>query len=210
MRRFKVDAKEQIAAEVEKHSTKEKRETTASKHKHKIRANQIRMLQKHMPGINSILCIGCRHDSEVAQFHKASKRAVGIDIANETELIRKIDAHELDQHFKPNTFDLVYAAHSLEHMHTPEKVLANIRRVAKKGVFIALPLPHKSGEAVIPSVNHPAIYDVMITDIKPENFNRHPELLKDFEALAPFKLKFARHRYQGDLPKELYMLFKFV
>jgi len=210
MKRFKVNAKQQIAAEVEKHSTKEKRETTASKHKHRIRENQIKMLKKHMPGVQSILCIGCRDDSEVKQFHKAGFEAIGIDIANETEYIKRIDAHDLDKSNLDNNFDLVYAAHSLEHMHTPEKVLANIRKVARKGVFIALPLPHKTGEAVTPSVNHPAIYDVMTTDVPPEKFAEHPELLKDFSPLEPFKLIFAKHRYQGDLPKELYLLFKFA
>lgn len=210
MKRFNIDPKKQIAAEIAQHSKKDKRMTTASKHKEKIRKNQINHILKLIPSAKTVLCVGCRDDSEVIQFNKAGLNAVGIDIANESNYIKKLDAHKMLEEFEPNSFDIVFSSHSLEHMHDPYKVLSNIRKVATKGLFIALPLPHATGEATIASINHPAIFDIMTEDIASlKDLKEHKFALNDFESLKPYNVKWYKRRNQAGLPKEVYVLFGF-
>jgi 2-polyprenyl-3-methyl-5-hydroxy-6-metoxy-1,4-benzoquinol methylase len=49
------------------------------------------------------------------------------------------DAHHLP--FKPKTFDAVFALEVMEHVYHPQKVLAEIKRVLKKGGYAVLLVP---------------------------------------------------------------------
>ena len=88
--------------------------------------------------VKSILSVGSRDDAEVLSFIEQGFDCTGIDIEDQKH-IKKIDAHQLDQHFDHNSFDLVYANNSLEHMQDLSLVLKNIKKVAKLGLLCQLP-----------------------------------------------------------------------
>jgi SAM-dependent methyltransferase len=207
MKKFKVEPEKQIQQEISQHSTEEKRKTTASKGKKAIRKNHIDQIKKLMPNAKSILCVGCRDKSEVKQFVQAGFNAIGIDIANKAELIRQVDAHEMNKHFEKGEFDLVYASHSLEHMHDINVVLRNIRKVAKMGAFIVLPM---SSKAVIPTINHPTIFDIMENNAGSlEELKKNTSVMADFAPIGNYDITYYKVRKSSDGPKELYLLLKF-
>lgn len=105
---------------------------------------------------SSILDVGCRDGFSIATFEDRLEgtRVVGIDIvpefvANAKKVANEVylmDAHKLD--FKDNEFDYVFSSHTLEHCHTPMQALSEMKRVALKGLYLALPLePTWSTEA---------------------------------------------------------------
>lgn len=69
----------------------------------------------------------------------------GIDFClsqNKTGFI-EMDAHRMDEHFKEDTFDLVLAFHSFEHMYNLPLVIKHCCKIIKPGgyLFFALPMP---------------------------------------------------------------------
>ncbi|OGM30068.1 hypothetical protein A2630_02430 [Candidatus Woesebacteria bacterium RIFCSPHIGHO2_01_FULL_44_10] len=84
-----------------------------------------------------------------------AKKAVGIEVLktsvdwanrhwvrNKTLSFRVGDGHALP--FAANTFDAVFALEVLEHVFEPEKILAEIRRVLKKGGYAVFLVPSES------------------------------------------------------------------
>ena len=154
---------------------------------------------EHLPHIKSlfpsalkVLCLGCRHESEVIHFRKHGYSAVGLDFAGNGNAFIKIgDAHELLSHFGENTFDIVYSSHSMEHMHDAELVLENIRKVATMGAFIVLPA--KSGL----SGSHCSVFDIMLAardqGIPELSELKNSSLLEDFRKLKPSELIFFKY-----------------
>jgi len=197
MKKFIVTPEEQITEEIKKHSAKDKRETTAGKTK--IRQGHVKIIKKYFPSVISVLCIGCRDDSEVKDFIKAGFKCKGIDVANESKYIKKLDAHKIATEFEENEFDLVYASHSLEHMYDIETILKGIKFISKTGVFIVLPKGgmRNGSDPAEANINHPAIFDVMVDNqIRDDN-------LSDFAILEPYKIK---HRKLNK--RDLEMAFK--
>jgi len=176
-----------------RHSTAAKRNMT--KIRNKYRDEDIKIIAKHFPEIKSVLCVGCRDDSEVRHFIKNGVGCIGIDVSNETKYIKRIDAHKLNEHF--NHFDLIYSSHSLEHMYNPNKVLSNIRNLKPIGVYIVLPLQKKPL-----TLKHPSKFEIMkienqgdsIEDIIAkkkdifENPKDHQNVWGDFNSLKPFTI----------------------
>lgn len=185
MKIFKVDPKYQIEAEAKQHSAEEKRLTTKSKTK--IRKKHINTIKKVFPKAKKILCIGCRHDAEVKDFIRNGYKAFGVDVANESKYIKRLDAHKLMSEFEEKSFDVVYASHSLEHMYDVKTVLENIRSIANIGVFIVLPQSgmRKGIDPGEPSVNHPSIFDVMDAKVSSKD-ELTDHLLEDFKHLNKF------------------------
>ena len=171
MKKSKVNPYQHTKSQISKHSRPEIVQRTVNKAKN--RAKNIEIIN-NLNYINSILCIGARHNSEIQSFILSGYYCIGIDIATKTNLILRVDAHEIDTHSM--SFDLVYASHSLEHMHDPVKVLKNIRKIARVGLFAILPITSilKSG--------HPVIFDIMANP--PDVYTGDP----DFKVLEPYEI----------------------
>jgi len=176
-----------------------------------IRINDISSLKNFFSNAKSVLCIGSREDSEVRDFINNGFNAVGIDILDETKLIKRIDAHDLDKHFGKNEFDIIFASHVLEHVLDAKKVMVNIRSVAKNGVFIVLPIVYGRK----PLWKHPTIFEIMKLRRKKETSNifmephKYKNIWNDFDSLKPFKLIDGKFRDGLTEPREVYICLKF-
>ena len=140
----KINKNDFINAEIAKHSARKEK----TYHKETDGKRHINLISQKA---RSILCIGARDDSEVLSFINAGFEAVGIDLFEETEYIKQIDAHEMDF----DEFDFIYASHILEHLYDPQVVMKKIRKISKYGVFVILPI-HKQRKP-----SHPAHFDIM-------------------------------------------------
>lgn len=100
-----------------------------------------------------VLDVGCRefkgHDYWVNEFNVLP---LGIDIGQEgidvvkdkgIESFMELDAHFMTETLEANTFDLVTAFHSLEHMYDLPRVIGEILTVLKPGghLICAVPVP---------------------------------------------------------------------
>jgi len=193
----------------EQHSKKSKQQWTVKRTD--IRLKDIAILKKFVPNAKSVLCIGSREDSEVRDFISEGFDAIGTDILNKTKLIKKIDAHDLDKYFGENEFDIVFASHVLEHVLDAKKVMRNIRHIAKKGVFIVLPVTRKRG----PTWKHPTVFGIMnlgkgeeVSDIFTEP-SKYRNIWSDFDSLKPFKVVDGKFRAGLTEPMEVYICLKF-
>lgn len=87
-----------------------------------------------------VLCIGCRNRQEIDYFQeKRAKSVIGIDLYSEDEAILVMDMHQMT--FPDNSFDLIYASHSLEHSYDVQKVIAEIIRVGRSGAVTVIEVP---------------------------------------------------------------------
>jgi len=99
-----------------------------------------------------ILDVGCRafesYDYFLAKFHN---EILGIDIGKEgldyckehNKPCLNIDAHRMCEYFADESFDLVLAFHSFEHMYDLPHVLRSCRAILKPTgyLFYAIPMP---------------------------------------------------------------------
>jgi SAM-dependent methyltransferase len=185
------DPKDVISSQVEKHSSQKKKMWTIKRNK--LRERDIDYIKKFFPNAKSILCVGARDDSEVKNFIKHGYNAIGIDIANESKFIKKIDIHKMDKYFKEDEFDLIYASHVLEHVYDFQKVFDNIKRIVKHGIIILLPLGWDH-----PKKDHIIIFEIMrIKKENPDIFKlptKYEKIWNDFNSLNPYKILFGEFR----------------
>lgn len=93
--------------------------------------------------------------SKVILDISGAKKLIGIDVLkssvawankhwkkNKKMSFRVADAHNLP--FRARTFDAVFALEVLEHVHNPDKVLKEIKRVLKKGGYAIFLVPTES------------------------------------------------------------------
>ncbi len=214
METWKGDTAEVIKSEMERHSTSKKQQLTVNRKKYRL--EDIEQIKVNFPDVKTILCIGCRHDSEVKDFIDNGYDTIGIDVAYESKLIKRIDAHELALHF--NQFDFVYTSHSLEHMHDPKLVMNHIFMLKPQGVFITLPFQRKHQGSIL---KHATLFEIMkvdnisapldiIIESQREYFTNpnHP-VWKDFSSLGQFDLIHHKYRQQGNIKeKEVAMLLR--
>jgi SAM-dependent methyltransferase len=96
----------------------------------------------------SVLCVGCRNAVELDEFRtRGLDDVVGIDIFSQRDDILVMDMHSMK--FAPDSFDVVYSSHSLEHARDPRQVVAEVVRVARDGAVVAVEVPvrHRGSEA---------------------------------------------------------------
>jgi len=193
----------------EQHSQKRKQQCTVKRTD--IRIIDISTIKIFFPNAKSVLCIGSRDDSEVKDFINNGFDAVGTDILDETKLIKKIDAYDLDKHFGENEFDIIFASHVLEHVLDIKKVMKNVRYIAKEGVFIVLPMTYGRG----PTWKHPAVFEIMKLRREKESSNifmkphKYKNIWNDFDSLKPFELIAGEFRDGVTEPREVYICLKF-
>jgi SAM-dependent methyltransferase len=87
-----------------------------------------------------VLCVGCRNTVELDYFaEKGFSGVKGIDLFSQGRNIIVMDMHSMD--FADNSFNVVYASHSLEHSYDIRKVVSEIVRVIRPGGIIAAEVP---------------------------------------------------------------------
>lgn len=149
------------------------------------RVEDIIHLKYHFPNMTSVLCIGARDDSEVETFINNGLLADGIDVSNETTLITRRDAGELDITEK---YDVVYCSHSLEHIPDPNTVLLKIKTIAQMGIFVILPLVDRD-----PDIEHPTVFEIMRHN-PTSKFNKTNKAWRDFKLFKPYELVYNCYR----------------
>jgi SAM-dependent methyltransferase len=87
-------------------------------------------------GNRSVLCVGCRNSYELNVFQNAGfGNVVGIDLFSTNAAILQMDMHVM--RFPDQSFDVIFACHSLEHSYDPGRVLKEFARVIRhRGVCI--------------------------------------------------------------------------
>lgn len=97
--------------------------------------------------IQSVLVVGCGDGEEarvLSEFFGC--RVTAIDLADHCRPHPGVDFHRMDARemtFPPESFDLVYSFHALEHIVPPEQVISGIRRVLKPGMPFCLGTPNR-------------------------------------------------------------------
>lgn len=94
----------------------------------------------------SILCVGCRNDTEIRYFRRrGAGHVVGIDLYQAGADILMMDMHDLK--FDDSTVDVVYSRHSFEHSYDTRKAALEFVRVVKPGGIVVIEVPgrHKGG-----------------------------------------------------------------
>lgn len=92
------------------------------------------------PDRGSVLCVGCRNTLELDRFHERGfDDVVGIDVFSQREDILVMDMHQMT--FADNSFDVVYASHSLEHSYDVARVAGEIVRVGRNGAVVGVEVP---------------------------------------------------------------------
>jgi SAM-dependent methyltransferase len=87
-----------------------------------------------------VLCVGCRNGLELDRFRaRGFGEVVGIDVFSERPDILVMDMHEMS--FPPDSFDVVYASHSLEHSYDVGRVAREIARVGRDGAIVGVEVP---------------------------------------------------------------------
>jgi SAM-dependent methyltransferase len=100
----------------------------------------INRVAEQQPSRGAVLCIGCRNGLELDRFRaRGFDEVVGIDIFSQRPDILTMDMHELS--FADDSFDIVYASHSLEHSYDVDRVAGEIGRVARDGAVIGVEVP---------------------------------------------------------------------
>jgi len=102
-----------------------------------------RLYEMGKPNVDgAVLCIGPRDIFEIESFKRMGFRKVqGIDLLSQGPDVLIMDMHRMT--FPDDSFDAVYASHSLEHSYDPARVVGEIIRVAKNGAILAVEVPIK-------------------------------------------------------------------
>ena len=204
MRRYDVDRQTQKLNEINKWP--KKYQNTIGREENRL--VHIPLIKEMFPESKSILCVGARIDHEVLTFINNGFSATGIDIAYESGLVKKVDAHDMMECFEENQFDIVYSSHSLEHMHDAELVLENIKKVSKNGVFITLPCKSKLYKS------HCSVFDLMVETEEGSSIGdagdliERKELLEDFKNLKPYDILYYKKRMTSPGKYEFDVVFR--
>jgi SAM-dependent methyltransferase len=98
-----------------------------------------RVAEQQPPG-GAVLCVGCRNGLELDRFRaRGFEDVVGIDVFSERPDILVMDMHKMS--FADDSFDVVYASHSLEHSYDVHRVVREIARVARDGAVVGVEVP---------------------------------------------------------------------
>jgi SAM-dependent methyltransferase len=108
---------------------------------------------------SSVLCVGCRNTIELDLFAAAGVGAVvGIDLVSQREDVLVMDMH--DMRFPDDTFDAVYASHSLEHSYDVAAVVGEIARVARPAAVVGVEVPLGEGSSRADRVEFSSLDDL--------------------------------------------------
>lgn len=87
-----------------------------------------------------ILDVGCR-GKQLKEYLPENINYTAVDI-NSYEDVIKVDLNKDRLPFKDKTFDYVFCLEVLEHIHSPFKVLSELKRVSNGNIIISVPNPY--------------------------------------------------------------------
>jgi SAM-dependent methyltransferase len=116
---------------------------TLSKRETDPGAGAVRLIDEvaaaHSSG-GSVLCVGCRNALELDRFRdRGFADVIGIDVFSQRADILVMDMHDMT--FDDDSFDIVYASHSLEHSYDVDRVANEVVRVARDGAVVGVEVP---------------------------------------------------------------------
>jgi SAM-dependent methyltransferase len=125
----------------------------------------------------TVLCVGCRSMREIDYMRSRGLLDVrAIDLFSEDRTIQVMDMHRLS--FADDSFEVVYASHSLEHAFDLALAIANLIRVARPGSLFAIEVPIRfpisetdlidfNGIAGLLAALEPHVADLLFADEQP-------------------------------------------
>lgn len=100
----------------------------------------INSVMEGQPSQGPVLCVGCRNKLELNRFRERGfDDVVGIDVFSDSDDILVMDMHEMT--FLDDSFDVIYASHSLEHSYNERRVAEQIVRVGRDGAIVGIEVP---------------------------------------------------------------------
>lgn len=115
--------------------------------RHSARMNDIERIKAFVPDAKSVLCLGCRQLSEIRDFESKGFLAKGVDLLNGPDpYIEVMDMHDIANKWGPNSWDVIYMSHSLEHSNDPIGLFQSIASVSKLGLYVVLPIQDEPDE----------------------------------------------------------------
>ena len=98
------------------------------------------------PSGGSVLCVGCRNTLELDRFrNRGFADVIGIDVFSQREDILVMDMHDMS--FPDDSFDVVYASHSLEHSYDVDRVAREVVRVARDSAVVGVEVPVRTKQS---------------------------------------------------------------
>jgi SAM-dependent methyltransferase len=98
------------------------------------------------PSGGSVLCVGCRNPLELDRFRERGfADVIGIDVFSQREDILVMDMHDMS--FPDDSFDVVYASHSLEHSYDVDRVAREVVRVARDSAVVGVEVPVRTQQS---------------------------------------------------------------
>lgn len=87
---------------------------------------------------SSVLDVGCADGSNLKLWEKTGLTAQGYDLRSDISNTIQGDMHQMEDQF--GKWDYVFSSHTLEHAFDYDYVLNQFKLVAKKGIFIVVPI----------------------------------------------------------------------
>jgi 2-polyprenyl-3-methyl-5-hydroxy-6-metoxy-1,4-benzoquinol methylase len=121
---------------------------------------QLKFIDEIVPYLSdgcNILDVGCGDGVSLKRLADLGYSPVGVDLnGSKLELAKNSGCvvHECDMHdlsiFDANFFDAIISSHSLEHCHSPSRVVREFYRTLKPGglLFVVVPFPDTADYAV--------------------------------------------------------------
>jgi hypothetical protein len=120
-------------------------------------------LKSTYPEFDKIICVGCRHETEIQCFKDNGFDAVGIDLFEDASIIQ-CDMSKIHEHpyFKDKTIPVMYASHSLEHCLDFDGFLKGVDHLGVKVLRVECPFVDKirSWDCTFYDFMNPALEDL--------------------------------------------------
>ena len=110
--------------------------------------------------VGEVLDVGCGYGDILLYLQTRGARCIGVDadaraVARAREYGLDVRLGRLEQQrFSTASFDTVVLCHSLEHMHAPRALLAEVRRVVKPHGIVHIAVPSADSPAFGPAWRH--------------------------------------------------------
>jgi hypothetical protein len=98
--------------------------------------------------------------------------------------------NKLENYFSPESFDIGYSCHSLEHTNDPKHFLKTVREICTEGLYLVIPIRN------FPDIEEPVFLDVMKTQ-RPEDLKKEIALWVGSFEIAGFWVRNSQKLISG-------------